>query len=298
MSTIKKKIPEGFGFRWEAGKICIFNKNWDEEIGRLARAGITKGSDDFAGIEYLRGRGCPAVVPFTRGKLVIRHYYHGGCLRGLTGDLFLGISRFLNELEILSETYRTGIPVPEPAGLIVEPVGGGLLRADLVSVYIPDSFELLTYYRQFPRYPSREQDMEKRRIISGAGRAVAELHRAGFRHADLQLKNIAVQRTPAGPLIFILDFDKARWDKFNLKKPVRANLLRLYRSFCKMCLSSPYISVYDPIRFIRSYAPDDKEFRKSIVMGILRRRWGGRFRLFKWRITLRLRGSHYAQTMS
>ena len=93
------------------------------------------------------------------------------------------------------------------------------------------------------------------------------------------------------------DFDKAfRGNPDDIDKS-GDNLIRLYRSFSKMCLSNPHISIYDPIRFIRSYAPDDKEFRKSIIRNILQRRWRAKLRLFKWRITLRLRGSSYARTM-
>jgi tRNA A-37 threonylcarbamoyl transferase component Bud32 len=297
-SIVEEKIPEGFGCRRESGKICIFNKGWGEEIGDLARAEITKGSYDFAGIEYLQGRGCPAVVPFPQGKLVVRHYYHGGCFRALTGDLFFGASRFLNEIGVLASARDLGLPVPEPAGLIISPAFGGVFRADLVSVYIPDTFEFLTYFREFPRDPSREQIIEKRRCIAGAGRAIADLHRAGFHHADLQLKNISVQKNPNGPRVFILDFDKAREEGSTRENTTFSNLLRLYRSFGKMRLRNPHISIYDPIRFLRSYAPDDKGFRKKIFHQVRRRRWQGKFRLLKWKITLRLRGSHYARRMS
>ncbi len=264
----------------------------------LAENGISKESGGANGIEFLRGRGRPAVVPFGQGKLVFRHYYHGGCFRQLTGDLFIGISRFLNELKILSEAYRVGVPVPEPVGLILSSVGGGIYRGDLVTVYIPGSTDLLTYYRNLPVEASEQELRERRKIIEELACRISALHRSGLFHGDLQLKNISIRKSEDGVEIFILDFDKAfRGNPDDIDKS-GDNLIRLYRSFSKMCLSNPHISIYDPIRFIRSYAPADKELRKSIIRKVLHRRWRAKLRLFKWRITLRLRGSSYAQAMT
>lgn len=297
-STIAKKIPEGFGFRWISGKICIFNDTWEDQIEYLSENGISNEAGDSPGIEFLRGRGRPAVVPFELGKLVIRHYYHGGCFRGLTGDLFFGVSRFLNELRILSETYRSGIPVPAPAGLIITPVGGGIYRGDLVTVYIQGSIDLLTYYRNLPIDSSPDELRVRGEIIDRLAFRISDLHKAGVYHGDLQLKNLSIKKSTKGVRVFLLDFDKARrGTPDDIKKSVD-NLIRLYRSFSKMRLSNPHISIYDPIRFIRSYAPDNKEFRKNIIRDVLHRRWWAKLRLFKWRITLRLRGSSYAQAMT
>ncbi len=264
----------------------------------LAEERIQKGADNSAEVEFLRGRGCPAVVPFDRGKLVVRHYYHGGCFRGLTGDRFLGVSRFLKELKILSAAFRAGIPVPAPAGMIVEAVGGGFYRGDLVTVYIARSIDLLTYYRNISPDASLLELRERRGIIERSAVRIAFLHKAGFCHGDLQLKNLSIKKSEDGVKLFILDFDKAsRSEPDDINKSVD-NLIRLYRSFEKMRFSNPHISINDPIRFLRSYAPDDRNFRKSIIREVLQRRWRRRFRLFKWRITLRLRGSTYARTMS
>ncbi len=297
-SIIDKNLPDGFGYREIAGKICIFGDTWEAALVRLAEEGIPEEAGDSSGVEFLRGRGRPAVVPFEMGNLVIRHYYHGGCFRGLTGDLFFGVSRFLNELRILSETCRAGIPAPEPAGLIITPVGGGIYRGDLVTVYIPGSIDLLTYYRNLSIEAAPGELREKREIINRSAIRISALHKAGIYHGDLQLKNLSMKKSEDGVRVFILDFDKARRDTpDDIDKSVE-NLIRLYRSFCKMRLSNPHISVYDVYRFIRSYAPDDTEVRKSIIRRVLQHRWRAKFRLLKWRLTLRLRGSTYAKAMT
>jgi len=296
--TIEKKLPEGFGCRLVEGKIYIFNNGWEDAIVRLAEERILKGADNSGEVEVFRGRGCPVVVPFDRGKLVVRHYYHGGCFRVLTGDRFLGVSRFLKELKILSAAFRAGIPVPAPAGMIVEAVGGGFYRGDLVTVYIPRSIDLLTYYRNISPDASPLELRERRGIIERSAVRIASLHKGGFCHGDLQLKNLSIKKSDDGVKLFILDFDKASRSKpDDINKSVD-NLIRLYRSFEKMRFSNPHISINDPIRFLRSYAPDDKGLRKKIFHQVRLRRWQGKFRLLKWKITLRLRGSHYARTMS
>lgn len=297
-AKIAEKIPQGFVFHRYGGKVCMSSEKWEMEMERLARSKNLSEAGDIGTIQYLQGRGCPIVVPFDRGKLIVRHYYHGGCLRNFTGDLFLGISRFLNELRIMDKVHRDGIPVPEPVGLILNPAIGGFYRADFVSVYISDSCDLRTYYENLSGNPSPQAEMERHKIIRRSARAIAVFHRAGFLHADLQMKNILIQKINSGLKVFILDFDKARRGDCLREKLFRANLIRLYRSFGKMRLMNPQISSYDPIRFVQAYAPDDRELRKRIIREGRRRRGQEKFRLLKWRITLRLRGSPYARKMS
>lgn len=298
IKKIIENLPEGFECRRVGGKLCVFKKGWEEEIWGLAEKGIPEEGGANQEIKYLRGRGRPAVVPFERGELVVRHYYHGGIFRGLTRDLFLGLARPMGELRILAEAGRAGIAVPEAAGLIADPVGAGFFRADLITVYIPDSLDLLTYYRQWPPDTSLRPIREKREIIAEAGRLIGALHRSGFVHADLQLKNIMIRMNPAGPRVFILDFDKAgRFDPPREMKAQR-NLLRLYRSFRKMYLSHPRVSAYDPLRFLRGYAPNDRMFRRSVIREVRRRRGRDYFHLIKWNLSLRLRGTPYARPCS
>lgn len=202
----------------------------------------------------------------------------------------------MEEIKLLTEAARAGIRVPEAVGLIIDPAGAGLVRADLITIYIPDSYDLLTYLRQWPDYPSLRLIKEKRDIIAGAGGLIAVLHRAGFNHADLQLKNITIQKSPAGLRIFILDFDKAAHGPPRREVSVK-NLLRLYRSFKKLRLVNPGLVARDPLRFLKVYASKDKEFRRYLVRQARRRRWRDSLHLIKWKLLLRLRGSPYAQSM-
>ncbi len=292
-SKIQNFLPEGFGCLEGGGMIGVFHHRWENEIRGLCENGLPAGGESGR----LRGRGRPALVPAGPVNLVVRHYYHGGILRRLTGDLFRGAARPLNEIGMLAAARKAGINAPEPAGLLLEPVSSYFCRADLVTVYLPGCVDLLTYYREFFRTAGGRTRGEKRRMIAAAARQVALLHLGGIEHGDLQLKNLLFRDSPGEPRVFILDFDRARRTASSNGR-ARRNLLRLYRSFRKMSLSLPGVSRYDPLRFLRAYAPDDKEFRRSIVRALRRRRWRERLHLLKWKLSLRLGGGLYARPMS
>ncbi len=287
--SFRTPIPEGFRVREVGEKICVFRESRERVMLDLA------GEKEIGcrSILRLRGRGRPAVVEAEGERLVVRHYYHGGLLRRLTGDLFLGAGRFLNELRVLEAARRRGVAVPRPVGLLIEPAGPGLFRAGLVTVYIPESVDLLSYYREVFLRGRGRPAADTAAIVGAAGRQVALLHRAGILHGDLQVKNILIRPDRRPPEVIILDLDRARLGKSGREK----NLRRLYRSFLKMRLSRPAVSRLDPIRFLRAYAPRDRDFRRRMIADIRRRSCWTAVRLLKWKLSFRLRGGYYARSM-
>ncbi len=286
---VERRLPEGFRVRRAGGKISICRAGREDVIAGLAEGGGVARRT----VRRLRGRGRPAVVEAGGELLVVRHYYHGGIFRKLTGDLFPGTGRFLNELRLLESARRGEVAVPEPVGLLIEPVFPALFRADLVTVYLPESVDLLSHCRNLAASgPGRCPPG----VISAAGRQVARLHRAGILHGDLQLKNILVRPVRTPPEVFLLDFDRAREGPAT-PAGRRRNLRRLYRSFLKMTLAGPGTSRYDPIRFLRAYAPGDREFRRRTVAAVRRRRPGFGLRRVKWKLSLFLGGGYYARPM-
>ncbi len=291
-TKIRGLLPEGFRLRRVEGKFCIYGERWEREMLSLA------GEADPArrAVRFLRGRGRPAVVPAGAGELVVRHYYHGGVLRRLTGDLFLGAGRFLKELRLLAAARRAGAAVPEPAGLLIEPASFSRARADLVTVCIPESIDLLSYYRENFLAGKGNSPAELPAVIAAAGRQVARLHRAGVRHGDLQVKNILVLPRSLPPEAFVLDLDAGRPGPVG-EAGRRANLSRLYRSFLKMRLSLPAVSPLDPVRFLLAYAPRDRAFRRRIFAELRRRSVGGALHRLKWKLSLSLGGGYYSRPM-
>ncbi len=289
----QRRLPEGFGRQRRGGKICVYADGWKREMLSLARM---ERADGHA-LRLLRGRGRPAVVPSGREFLVVRRYYHGGVFRRLTGDRFFGTGRFFNELQLLAAAHRAGIGVPEPAGLLIEPVAPCFFRASLVTVYIPESIDLLSYFREHHGAGPRQSREGISAVIAAAGRQVALLHRAGIFHGDLQVKNILVRPRLLPPETVILDFDRGKLIPGGEKELFRNNLLRLYRSFVKMRLSLPAVSRYDPIRFLRAYAPEDRDFRRRVIRQCIRRERGDLLHRMKWKLSFFLRGSYYARSM-
>ena len=286
LEGLRKRLPDDFRL-FEAGKRAVIAKEgWEEVLRELGGKDRREREEAYPGFEYLRGRGRPMVLPTARGKVVVRHYYHGGVLRRLTGDLFLGASRPLQELRLLVEAEGAGINVPEVLGLLIERGPAGLTRADLVTLFIPGSIDLLSYYRG-------EAPRRKREVIAETAREVLRMHRSGIFHGDLQLKNILLQETPFGRRVFILDFDKARRGPTPDRRAVLKNLLRFYRSFKKMQQVKPGISDRDPVRFLLVYSPTDKNFRREVARRVGR----CRFHSWKWRLAGKVRGDIYARPL-
>lgn len=290
-TKIRLTLPEGFSLQNIKGKICVFGESWRREMLSLA----AETDPARRAIRHLRGRGRPAVVEAGESTLVVRHYYHGGALRKLTGDLFPGPRRFLNELRLLAAARRAGVAVPEPVGVLIEPVFGFLARCDLVTAYIPESVDLLSHYRN-SLAAAGPGPGSLAAVIASAGRQVASLHRAGISHGDLQFKNILVVPGRLRPRAVILDLDRGRRSPDGKAARV-ANLARLHRSFLKMRLSLPDVSRYDPIRFLRFYAPRDRNFRRSVVEEIRRRSGRNLLHRWKWKLSFRLGGGYYARSM-
>jgi hypothetical protein len=64
-----------------------------------------------------------------------------------------------------------------------------------------------------------------------------------------------------------------------------------------MRLSLPAISPFDPIRFLRAYAPADREFRRRMIADLRCRRGWTAARLLKWKLSFFFRGGYYARSM-
>ncbi len=286
---IRTLIPEGFRVRAVGERICVYDASRERVMIDLAGDGAI----GRRSILRLRGRGRPAVVEAEGERLVVRHYYHGGLLRRLTGDLFFGVGRFLNELRVLESARRGGAAVPRPVGLLLEPVFPFFFRADLVTVYIPQSVDLLSYYRQVSSSGRGLPSANMAPAVAAAGRQAALLHRSGILHGDLQVKNILIRTDRRPPEVIILDLDRARFGKAGREK----NLRRLYRSYLKMKLSLPSVSRFDPIRFLRAYAPADLNFRRRMIADLRRRRGLAALRQLKWKLSFHLRGGYYARSM-
>jgi 3-deoxy-D-manno-octulosonic acid kinase len=117
--------------------------------------------------------------------------------------------------------HDTGLPVPAPLAALCEWHGlryrGALLMERIRGVAPMESLAL---------------DGEDRcQAWAGIGACIRKFHRAGVNHADLNARNILVNRSQG--TVYLVDFDRCRYRPGTVV-PGDANLARLKRSLYKL----------------------------------------------------------------
>lgn len=157
--------------------------------------------------------------------VVIRHNRHGGALRGLTGDLFLGSTRAPRELEIALDLRALGVPTPVMLAYAVYAAGAGLARADVVTEEISNSRDLGEILLRTE--PGTD---ERRKAWNATSRLLKRLSAAGVRHHDLNVKNVLIRSMREEPAIaYALDVDRVEFD-CTRRDAYAGNRARLRRS--------------------------------------------------------------------
>ena len=168
------------------------------------------------------GRGTTWFFHYKNHHLVLKHYLRGGLISRLSKDKYLfknwRACRPISEFELLHELHRRHLAVPRP--IAAQVIRQGLCyRADLITERIPDARDLLQVLRH-------TQDSEFYREL---GKFIAEFHRHGVYHADLNIQNILQDGSGK---FWLIDFDRAKLLPPNKTWQVRT-LERLLRSFNK-----------------------------------------------------------------
>lgn len=174
-----------------------------------------------------RGRGSAWFVNADR-QWVLRHYRRGGYIARLSEDRYLwtgetGVRAFA-EWRLLDLLSERGLPVPKPIAARYQR-SGLLYRCDLITQRIADAK---------PLSEALEAGAMPEAIWRAVGAAVAELHRAGVDHADLNAHNLLLDAQGA---VSVIDFDRGR-----LRAPgawTSRNLRRLRRSLDKISRGLP-----------------------------------------------------------
>lgn len=169
------------------------------------------------------GRNVTWFVGRTSQPLVLRHYYRGGLIGKLLQDtyLFTGVthSRPYREFVLLQELARLGLPACRAVAARIRRCGL-VYRADLLMEQVIDARDLVAHLQRGPLADECWQRI---------GQTLADFHRHGVYHADLNAHNILLDK--AGQ-VWLIDFDRGQ-----LRQPDRRwqaqNLARLQRSFEK-----------------------------------------------------------------
>jgi 3-deoxy-D-manno-octulosonic-acid transferase len=176
------------------------------------------------------GRGTAWFLHADGHAFVLRHFRRGGGIAKLLGDRYLGrsavASRPMREFVLLQEMHAAGLPVPVPVAARCQRAGPGFYRGDLLLERIPDVTELASVLDTGHRpEPAQWQ---------AVGAAIRRLHDAGVWHADLNARNLLVDRHWK---VWIIDFDRGRHRSGERWKA--ANLRRLLRSLRKEAARHP-----------------------------------------------------------
>ncbi len=196
-----------------------------------------EGIDDLCGRD-ITGASCQPVTTAGSGRggswfvrdgdteLVLRHYRRGGKIAALLGDKYFYIgsdrSRSVEEFELLTDLWERGLPVPEP-------VAAGYNRGIVfyTAQLITRRIEGAQSWSEF--LATSALSMQPWEAI---GSTIAEFHREGVNHADLNAHNILVSQNRDN--IYLIDFDKSRVENSASDAWRRQNLARLHRSLKKL----------------------------------------------------------------
>ena len=201
-------------------------------LGNLAGA-----AESLFDPEYWRARGELGAVTGGRGSAwfvlsgahqwVLRHYRRGGFIARFSRDVYVWAGedrvRAFAEWRLLEMLTVRGLPVPKPIAARYQR-SGLWYRCDLITQRIVNAKPLSAVLAQ----GAMSETMWR-----AVGSAVAQLHRAGVDHADLNAHNILLALDGA---VSVIDFDRSR-----LRAPgawMTRNLERLRRSLAKISLGS------------------------------------------------------------
>ncbi|MDT8319485.1 MAG: 3-deoxy-D-manno-octulosonic acid kinase [Xanthomonadales bacterium] len=170
-----------------------------------------------------QGRGSALFLHTEFGPAVLKRYLRGGWAARLTRDRYLfagyGRARPIAEFHALARLAAAGLPVPQPLAAVCRR-SGLFYRGSLLTRRIMPAQTLADIVRRGEDGPG---------LWRRVGSCIRRFHEHGVVHADLNARNILVDRTEK---VYLIDFDRAQWRRHNARA-CAANLARLRRSVDK-----------------------------------------------------------------
>jgi 3-deoxy-D-manno-octulosonic acid kinase len=281
-----RNVPPGYVVHRVADAWLVFDAAFAPELVSLRLADPNTRKRLFARAPR-RGRGAVPSVSLRRdAHVVLRRYQHGGLFGGVTGSLYLGPSRALDELHVTARAEAMGAPVPHVLCLVLWPAAGPFWSALIGTREERGARDLLDALL------ASSDAQARRALLREVGAAVRKLHDAGVDHRDLQLRNILVVEEHGRRRIVVVDLDKAVYHPRGALAPrLRArNLGRLTRSAVKAGLFRGPIGRRELAAFVGAYTARDRKLR-SELRGWIR---GEQWKLALHRIGYRLSGERGA----
>lgn len=179
------------------------------------------------GREIFHGRGETFGVALGPTRAVVRHARRGGLVARVLDDWYAGPPRFLRELGVSRHLAEAGVPTPAVLAGVAYLAGIGC-RADVATARL-DGQDLATLCSGL----AAPEGEARAAVFRAVGRLVRRLHDAGYVHPDLQLRNVLVARSGAGPTAYLLDVDTCRRLARGREVARALNLGRFFRSWTK-----------------------------------------------------------------
>jgi len=180
------------------------------------------------------------------------------------GGRFWRNHRFVEELLVSEYLRKQGVLTPEILAVCWKRARGAGFHGWILTREIPDAINLIQWFRA----GGSAQLTEKRKILDLVARALAEFHRAGVMHRDLNMGNLLLER---GNRVVVLDLDGAAIRSPLTTSERASNLLRLYRSFAKVSDQVNPLSLQDRRRFLAIYCENDPRLFQSMWLELARR---------------------------
>lgn len=160
--------------------------------------------------------------------IVVRHAWHGGLLAPLTRDVYRRPSRAPRELQMSERLRRSGIPTPAIVAYALYDAGPGLVRVDVASRYIADSYDFAAVLAQHAPDIDRISAFDALKVLLG------NLARNQVVHPDLNIKNVLLFRDAERLAAAVLDVDVVEHSINESPAAVHVrNVARLARSMRK-----------------------------------------------------------------
>ena len=223
--------PQGFIAHALPGGCAWFRPN----LEKLFRSAWQKDARGLRFSERIRrnpesrhhaGRAPVYSAPFAgAGTLVVRPCVHGGWWGRWARDLYLGPSRARREILSAARLDQMKISTPRLEAVFFYPASP-FIRMEVVTRLIPDSQDLVQHLA------SRPGPGKRHRLFAAVRKLLAQLHRHGVVHPDLNARNILISGSGA-PAAWLLDVDAVRFVTPGAPEVDTANRNRLLRSLLK-----------------------------------------------------------------
>lgn len=208
--------------------------------------GVVKGSASA-------GRGNTTFFQIGDTSLVLRHYYRGGLVRKLCKQHYvytgLNKTRAFREFDLLVHLQKESLPAPRPYACSVSKQGF-LYCASLITHHVPGS----TLASKLQSIGKLSDDFARDNVLwQLVGQVIAQFHRAGIYHADLNAHNILIHEgeKSGNDAVSLIDFDRGRIRSLPASPQSTGwcvdNMRRLERSCNKIalqCLNTDIDSAY------------------------------------------------------